>query len=84
MDTTWHVPSKDHLQMTSSSHLHHSKNTLLHHFVLKKTSRDYMTSETLCALLALDENVGRDSAQNTSYRTEQMSTWQFTNTVQVV
>lgn len=81
--TIWHVPSKDHLQKTSSSRLHHSKNTWLYHPVLKKTSRDYLTSETLYALLAPDESLGGDSAQNRGYWTEQMSTWQFTNTMQV-
>lgn len=76
LDTIWHVPSKDHLWTTSSSRLHHSKNTSLHRLVLKKTSRDYLISETLNALLALGENLGSDSAQNTGYQTELTTIYQ--------
>lgn len=50
LDTIWHVPSKDNLRRTSSSRLHHSKNTWLHLLVLKGRSTDYLISETLRAL----------------------------------
>lgn len=76
LDAIWHAPSMGHLQQPSSSHFHYSKNTSPHPLVLKETNSVWdLTSPD--APLALDEKLGRDSAQTPGSRTDQLSTWQI-------
>lgn len=77
LDSIWHVPSTGHLQQPSSSHFHYSNNTSPYPLGLKETSNSVWDLTSPDAPLALDEKLGRDSAQTPDSRTDQLSTWQI-------